>query len=351
MHFRTVVHTFVFQIRENIETVLSTLLRGTRRVPEFEVSIMDDVVQRHRRPKTARLARPKTRTEMHKELEQFSGIEQEDNSRVLDSLLLESPTHSHKAVGMPKRMARRLRKSQSLSSIPEAEELDQFVHDTPSKFAKVLEVFERADTDASGDLTFEEWKHEFGGCVDIHILRKVFQQTDRNGDGRVSVEEFKQAFAAEGLLPDESKMKRLRARLAKATRRRANVHFARADEDMSGELSLSEFEQAFGSDFDRHELQLLFDSLDTSRDGKISLAEFKEGALSSNLQEDDALTMDTQAYVSMESFVRRSEPDDRHHKKRDSLLQSTSVSDVIKKINQRTDALVKTLFDSTVLQL
>ena len=101
-HFRTVVHTFVSSIRENIEIVLSTLLKGTRRVPEFEVSIMDDVITRLRRPKTAKLARPKTRTELHREIDQFAGIEQEDNSRVLDSLLLESPVHSHAAVGLPK---------------------------------------------------------------------------------------------------------------------------------------------------------------------------------------------------------------------------------------------------------
>lgn len=350
MHFRTVVHTFVYQIRENIETVLSTLLKGTRRVPEFEVSIMDDVVQRRRRPKTARVAKPKTRTELHKELDQFSGIEQEDNSRVLDSLLLESPTHSHRAVGLPKRKARRLLQTQSLSSIPEAAEPQRM---PCSRVAQVLAAFQRADTDNSGDLSLQEWKEEFGDNVDVNVLRKVFDKTDRNRDGKVSVEEFKQAFAREGLLPDENKIERLRTRLAAAIRRRASVHFASADSNMSGDLSRSEFTQAFGADFDREELQMLFDFLDSSGDGRISLAEFRAGTVSSALHiDDDAvlsdLTSDTKAYVSMNSFSLRMEPAVKQHKKRDSLLHSTSVSDTIKRINQRTDALVKTLFDSTV---
>jgi len=103
-HFRTVVHTFVAQIRENLETVLSTLLKGTRRVPEFEISIMDDVKLPPRRPRTAKLARPKTRLEVHREVDQFSGIRQDENSRNTDSLVLESPQYSHPTVGLPKRM-------------------------------------------------------------------------------------------------------------------------------------------------------------------------------------------------------------------------------------------------------
>lgn len=105
-HFRTVVSTFVEQIREHVDSVLSTLLKGTRRVPEFEVSIMDDVKMPVRRPRTSRLARPKTRQELHAQVDQFSGVEQEDNSRVLDSLLLESPLHSHESIAPPKKMVR-----------------------------------------------------------------------------------------------------------------------------------------------------------------------------------------------------------------------------------------------------
>ena len=123
-HFRTVVQTFVFQIRENIETVLATLLKGTRRVPEFEVSIRDDVKPPPRRPKTARQAKPITRTELHLDVDQFSGLEQVDNSRVLDSLLLESPLHSHKAVAMPRKLMKRLNNTLKLGDVAEMQEIE-----------------------------------------------------------------------------------------------------------------------------------------------------------------------------------------------------------------------------------
>jgi len=86
--FRTVVHTFLDQMRDNLETTLETLLKGTRRVPEFELSILEDVKLPRRRPQTSKLARP-TRSEIHRRIDRFSGIEQEDNARALDSLFLE----------------------------------------------------------------------------------------------------------------------------------------------------------------------------------------------------------------------------------------------------------------------
>ena len=63
--FRTVVHTFIDQIRNHLEIALETLLKGTRRVPEFEVSILEDVKLPRRRPQTSKLARP-TRSEIHR---------------------------------------------------------------------------------------------------------------------------------------------------------------------------------------------------------------------------------------------------------------------------------------------
>lgn len=44
-----------------------------------------------------------------RETDQFSGVEQDDNSRVVDSLILESPIYSHKAVAPPSRMMRWVR--------------------------------------------------------------------------------------------------------------------------------------------------------------------------------------------------------------------------------------------------
>jgi len=83
---------------------------------EFEVNIMDDVTLRSEasRPKTSKFAGPKTRTEIHQIVDQFAGVEQHDNSRMLDSLLLESPVYSHRSIGRPRRMLRRLHRSQSM---------------------------------------------------------------------------------------------------------------------------------------------------------------------------------------------------------------------------------------------
>ena len=102
MHFKTIVYTFVAQIRDHLESVMLTLSKGSRRVPEYELSSIEDI-QRTRRPKTAKMGAA-TRAELNHKIDLFTGIEQEDNSRVTDSLVLESPTHSHRVVGPPKRM-------------------------------------------------------------------------------------------------------------------------------------------------------------------------------------------------------------------------------------------------------
>jgi hypothetical protein len=68
--------------QEHIDSVLETLLKGTRRVPEFEISIMDHVKPLARRPKTARLALNPTREQLNRAIDLFSGIDQHDNSRL-----------------------------------------------------------------------------------------------------------------------------------------------------------------------------------------------------------------------------------------------------------------------------
>jgi hypothetical protein len=72
--------------QEHIDSVLETLLKGTRRVPEFEISIMDEVKPLARRPKTARLALNPTRAQIHRAVDQFSGVDQNDNSRLSQNL-------------------------------------------------------------------------------------------------------------------------------------------------------------------------------------------------------------------------------------------------------------------------
>ena len=109
-HFRHIVHTFVNQVHSNVVSVLEILLKGTRRVPELDTNITDDLKLPPRRPKTAIFFAAKTRHELSQELDLFNGIEQLDNTRVLDSLLLESPAASHKTVGPPLRIARQLQR-------------------------------------------------------------------------------------------------------------------------------------------------------------------------------------------------------------------------------------------------
>jgi hypothetical protein len=67
--------------QEHLDSVLETLLKGTRRVPEFEISILDHVKPLARRPKSARLALKPTRDQLNRVIDQFSGIDQHDNSR------------------------------------------------------------------------------------------------------------------------------------------------------------------------------------------------------------------------------------------------------------------------------
>jgi hypothetical protein len=67
--------------QEHIDSVLETLLKGTRRVPEFEISILDHVKPLARRPKSAILELKPTRDKLNREIDQFSGIDQHDNSR------------------------------------------------------------------------------------------------------------------------------------------------------------------------------------------------------------------------------------------------------------------------------
>jgi hypothetical protein len=74
--------------QEHIDSVLETLLKGTRRVPEFEISIMDEVKPLARRPKTARLALNPTREQLNRAIDLFSGIDQHDNSRLSHNCLV-----------------------------------------------------------------------------------------------------------------------------------------------------------------------------------------------------------------------------------------------------------------------
>jgi len=85
------------------------------RVPDFEINVMDDVAVLPNRPQTARRNVARTRLEARRETDMFAGFSQHDNSRMLDSLALESPVHSYKTVGVPIRMLR----MKMLQALPE----------------------------------------------------------------------------------------------------------------------------------------------------------------------------------------------------------------------------------------
>ena len=277
-HFRTVVHTFVGQIRENIETVLSTLLKGTRRVPDLEVSIMDDVNMKpnSKRPKTSRLAKPKTRTEIHHQVDQFAGIDQGENSRVLDSLLLESPAHSHDAVGLPRRLMRRMMKPKEDEQI----------------------TFASADIDGSGFIEFEEFcLLSVNKGLGRDELKKMFEALDYNQNNKLNRNEFSMFEAEKPMLTHQ------RGKSPKLQRFNTQVHVLSVEQ--APVLSQHSFKQR----------------------RRAAMNQVSESPLQSSKK---ASTVDTS---SIQNYDFKS---------------SSDLSDVIKRNNQRTDALVKTLFDSTV---
>jgi len=59
------------------------------------------------------------------------------------------------------------------------------------------QLFVRADTDKSSDLSLEELKTVFanmGASVDIGVVRRLFEELDINKDGTVSLQEFKEGL-------------------------------------------------------------------------------------------------------------------------------------------------------------
>ena len=62
--------------------------------------------------------------------------------------------------------------------------------------------------------------------------------------------------------------------------------FQGADTDASGDLSLTEFEAAFGTDADAEVVRQFFRELDRNNDGKVSLQEFEEGLQSVPVSDD-----------------------------------------------------------------
>jgi len=168
------VWTFVEQIRENIESALSALLRGKQSMPDVEDDIMDevDLEMAYRRPKSARQARIVLRTEHNKKIDRFSGIHKEENSRVLDSNSLESPVHSHEAVGYPRRLARKLQS-------------------TSPKKDTIFSAFDEADDDHSGEVDFDEFcEMARNKGKSKEQLRIEFDRLDFNKDGSISKKEF-----------------------------------------------------------------------------------------------------------------------------------------------------------------
>ena len=192
-HFRAVVHTFVNQIRENLELVLVTLARGSRRVPILDDGSLDvdKRALKATRPRTAGKARQKTREEMHQDVDTFTGIEQSDNSQILDSLLLESPAHSHSVVGPPNRMMRwfkRLGKNVVHADSWEAHETNR---KTLTESGHIKSWFNRTDSNGSGKISFSEFAvSDLNKGVSRPALKRVFDSLDSNQTGLLTLEQF-----------------------------------------------------------------------------------------------------------------------------------------------------------------
>jgi hypothetical protein len=107
-----------------------------------------------------------------------------------------------------------------------------------------------------------------------------------------------------------------------------------ADQDMSGGISLKEWEQIFGDTIEKRALRRLFEQTDTNRDGQVSVQEFKELFVREGLIPADDRAADMKDLLDLSADWKRTEQQ-TSEKKKQNFQQSNSVSDVIKRNNQR----------------
>ena len=62
-------------------------------------------------------------------------------------------------------------------------------------------VFAAADTDCSGELSYEELEAAYGHVIGPSLLKKVFRKVDTDRSGEISLDEFKKALEAGTLTP------------------------------------------------------------------------------------------------------------------------------------------------------
>jgi len=238
-----------------MEILLTTLLKGTRRVPEFEVYIMDDVRMPARRSKSAMRAVPKSRTEIHRNIDQFSGIEQHHNSRLLDALLLESPLHSHAAVAPPDVMIRRVLRG-TLSSRYLTKPLSEIklqMHKW-DELKKIKRIFDEADLDRSGSIEMHEFMLMYYNkglsLLDKHVR---FKTLDANEDGKLSWQELKAIMDPLCMLPDGMSL---------------------FDQDKSGSVDFEEFMKLYSNTGrSRFDMKAIFEKLDVDKSGTVGREE------------------------------------------------------------------------------
>jgi len=63
------------------------------------------------------------------------------------------------------------------------------------------QAFRAADTDHSGELSYEELEAAYGHVIGPSLLRKVFDQVDEDKSGEISLDEFKKALESGTLTP------------------------------------------------------------------------------------------------------------------------------------------------------
>jgi len=157
------------------------------------------------------------------------------------------------------------------------------------------EFFAEMDSDSSGGLSQDELAavlREQGDYEDQPALTKLFKVMDKNRNGKISFDEADEANAQ-----DETEIKARRIEdeknaetLAKVCRIEASLlvfgaqitHemlFAEMDKDSSGFLSQNELSDVLrenGDFVDKRSSKNLFKSMDTNRDGKLSLTEAED---------------------------------------------------------------------------
>eukprot|EP00931_Biecheleriopsis_adriatica_P040360 TRINITY_DN23123_c0_g1_i1.p1 TRINITY_DN23123_c0_g1~~TRINITY_DN23123_c0_g1_i1.p1 ORF type:complete len:547 (-),score=148.09 TRINITY_DN23123_c0_g1_i1:113-1753(-) len=143
---------------------------------------------------------------------------------------------------------------------------------------RVREVFQRFDSDGGGFLDRDELSRVFRTLNSNFTLKDIdalVKDLDRGGDGKVSHREF-MAWLKRGSDGAKAVTKAITRETGNAREERIQKAFRKYDATGDGSLDIEELRQTLkvlGS-FSEHEVRIVCEDLDKSKDGEVSLEEF-----------------------------------------------------------------------------